>query len=134
MDDFFTAAKEFGPWVFILLFILRETLPKLAPDIFKFLTQRQTAEDRFIRLVENNTLAVSAIQRSVETFAVALVATNDRLDNLEDLIKDEGFRHFLAWFKGLDAYAELQKQERDKYRRQRVAELSANPEAPTDPR
>lgn len=103
------AIKEWGPWVFILVISLRETLPKIAPDIFKVLSKRLTVEDRLFNLLEKNTAALLELKHVVEGLALTIVQVNTRVDKLEDLIRDDGTAAFIRWFKTLPAYRDLQK-------------------------
>lgn len=102
------AVKEWGPWVFIAIISLRETLPKLAPDIFKLLSKRMTVEDRLFNLLEQNTKALLELKHVVEGLALTIVQVNTRVDKLEDLIRDDGTAAFIRWFKTLPAYRDLQ--------------------------
>ena len=98
-------------WIVIVYILIKEVLPKLAPDFFAIWNKKISMEDRLFQIIEKNTEALVNLKLAVEGLALSIVQTNDRVDRLEDYIKDDGVADFIRWFRTLPAYRDLQKSE-----------------------
>lgn len=109
-------------WLVIVYVLVKDVLPKLAPDLFQFLGSKKSTEDRLFSLLEKNNEALDGLRRSNDTIALTLQLLDKRVGELERLYQDDGTRQFIAWFKTLKQYRDLHQEDASGSRTAKLAE------------
>lgn len=83
-------------WAVLVYVLLRDVVPRIAPDFFKFLSKRTTNEDRLFKLLEDNAkndkalvTTLTKFESSLDLFAGALHSIDQRVDHIEDMLQQK---------------------------------------------
>lgn len=76
--------KEYGPWVFLIYIIIKDLVPKIAPDFAAAISKKISTEERLFKLLENNATIIATLNVSFAQLSETLKHIDERLTAIED--------------------------------------------------
>lgn len=108
-----TFVQDWPIWVAFAYVVATQTLPKLAPDLFKFLSAKVSTEERLFKLLEQNTInslhlteTLIKLQLSIDGLSHTLTTLDQRVEVIEDVLADSSTRSLLNWLHSQPQYTE----------------------------
>lgn len=85
--EILTVLKELGPYAFYAYLFVVYALPKLWPQLFKWLNRRVTTEDRLYNIIKDNNTVFREFTVVLTRLDESLKSIVHRLEKVEDAIK-----------------------------------------------
>ncbi len=79
---------QYGPYVFILYVLVKEVIPRVAPQLVKSLDKRITAEERLFTVIETNAKVLLELSHSLLMLSDTLKEIDNRINAIEENLKD----------------------------------------------
>lgn len=86
--DVLTILKELGPYAFYAYLFVVYALPKLWPQLFRWLNRRVTTEDRLYSLIKDNNEAFREFSVVLTRLDESLKSIIHRIERVEDTVKN----------------------------------------------